>query len=518
MIKRIYPLLGGLFLSATALAQSSNDALLYSPNQPFGTARTQALGGAGVGLGGDYSSTHINPAGIGIFKTGEFLISAGLGLTNNTSDYLGNKQLDNKGNKTNFQVPSIGVIYAFNKYGGSWKNVTLSIGYTRLANYNNKFAIAGYNDKSSLTDQWVDNLVGASDQQSKSNYPLDASLAYNSHMIVPWKNPTTNQTELLSYASPTRQDGGPIALQQRGIMETSGGLNELTVAVAGNYDDKLYIGASVNVPNVVYKENFTWSEDDAGTNHNNNFGYFDYNRAMKRTGLGISGKFGILYKVTDRFRLGATVYTPTAYFLHDSYTADLKNDLEGLGAYQIYSTDVTNGYDVSFDYTYVAPFRAAGGASYFFGDITDPKKVQGFITADYEYVNQGSGKFKISDDRGFQKTLNDNISAIYTSTSTVRVGAEVKFATFYAIRGGFASYGNPYSNDSYNNGLDGSRKVYSGGLGFRNKGVYLDLTYSYTQGNDRFTPYTVYEPSLTPKAAKLDYTRSNIVMTLGFKF
>jgi folate-dependent tRNA-U54 methylase TrmFO/GidA len=42
MIKRLYPLLGGLFISVTAMAQSSNDALLYSPMQPHGTARTQA--------------------------------------------------------------------------------------------------------------------------------------------------------------------------------------------------------------------------------------------------------------------------------------------------------------------------------------------------------------------------------------------------------------------------------------------------------------------------------------------
>lgn len=516
MIKRLYPLLGGLFISVTAIAQSTNDALLYSPLQPHGTARTQALGGAGVGLGGDYSSAHINPAGIAIFKTGEFHISGGVGISQNTSTYLGNGSLDNKGNRSNFQLPSIGLVMATNKNNGAstWNNITFSLGMERLANYNNEIAIAGNNKKSSYADVWVDDLFSG----SKATQALGSDLGFATGLIADYQ-PTGGNKEPMALSSPSRQIGGLASIQQRGIVKTEGGLNEYTFAVGGNYGDRLYIGGSINLPSINYKENLTWSEDDATGNNANDFNYFDYYKTLKRTGLGFGAKLGILYKVSDHFRLGGTFVTPTWYSIHDSYTSELYADTEN-GSKEVgaISLDQTQGYPVEYNYNYTAPLRAAAGASYFFGNLQEPKTVQGFITADYEYVNQPSGKFKMSDDRASQNVLNNNISAVYKATSNVRVGAEVKFQAMYAIRAGFASYGNPYSNDAYNAGTNGSRQVYSGGLGFRSKGLYLDATYSYTQGKDRYQPYTVYEAALSPSAATLAYNRSNIVLTVGFKF
>jgi hypothetical protein len=517
MIKRLYPLLGGLFISVTAMAQSSNDALLYSPMQPHGTARTQALGGAGVGLGGDYSSAHLNPAGIAIFKTGEFHISGGVGISQFTSNYLGNSQLDNKGTRSNFQLPSIGIIMATNKNDGSntWNNFTFSLGMERLANYNNKMVIAGRNDKSSLSDVWLDDIFDG----SKATQALGTDLASTTGLIQDYQPSGSSTKEPMSLASPSRQIGNLAAIQQRGTLQTEGGLNEYTIAFGGNYGDRLYIGASLNLPSINYKETLNWSEDDAGTDKSNNFGYFDYNKYLKRTGLGFGGKIGILYKVSDHFRLGGTFATPTWYSIHDSYTSELFSDIEdGKGEQGSHSLDQTEGYPVEYDYNYTAPLRAAAGASYFFGNLAQPATTQGFITADYEYVNQSSGKFKMSDARASQNALNNNISAVYKAASNIRVGAEVRFQAMYALRAGFAAYGNPYSNDAYNAGVDASRKIYSGGIGFRNKGFYADATYSYTQGKDRYQPYVVYDAPLTPKAATLDYSRSNIMLTLGFKF
>ncbi|MBO9732049.1 MAG: hypothetical protein J7623_25630 [Chitinophaga sp.] len=521
MIKRLYPLLGGLFLSATAMAQSSNDALLYSPNQPHGTARTQALGGAGIGLGGDYSSAHLNPAGIAIFKTGEFHISAGVGISQFTSNYLGNGQLDNKGNRSNFQMPSIGVIMATNKNSGSstWNNITFSLGMERLANYNNKMAIAGRNNQTSLSDAWVDDFFDQS--VSDATLGLGFDLGYYTGMIHKHAN-APGDTSIISQASPLRPGGGLPGIQQRGTIETEGGLNEYSFAIGGNYGDRLYIGASLNLPSINYKETLNWSEDDASSDKNNGFAYFDYTKRLKRTGLGFGAKLGILYKVSDHFRLGGTFATPTWYSIHDSYTAEFHSDIENnQGEVSAYSVDLAQGFPTENDYHYTAPLRAGAGASYFFGNLAEPKTTQGFITADYEYVNQSSGKFKYNNGKA-ATGVNDNISAIYKATSNIRAGAEVRFQAMYAVRLGFAAYGNPYTNDAYNAGIDASRKVYSGGLGFRNKGFYADLTYSYTQGDDRYQPYTIYQaagqPNLSPKAATLAYNRSNILLTIGFKF
>ncbi|GEP88382.1 hemin receptor [Chitinophaga terrae (ex Kim and Jung 2007)] len=495
--------------------------------QPHGTARTQALGGVGAGLGGDYSSAHINPAGIGIFKTGEFFISAGVGITNNTSNYLGNNQLDNTGNRTNFQIPNIGVIFAtnFNSGPDRWNNVTFSLGVNRLANYNSKMAIAGVNAVSSYSNIWVEQLQGASLNYFEAGDPTGASLGYQS-LLIDTVRQAGGGLGALSFADPRRNQTdpriGPLeGVTQRGTLTKEGGMNEYAFAVGGNYGDRLYIGASVVLPSINYKETFSWSEDDrAENNQNNYFGFFDYNKYLTRTGLGIGGKLGLLYKVTDRFRLGAAVHTPTYFSIHDSYSGDIHTNTENFGGETtVYSDQLTNdGGPQLFDYNYVTPMKLLAGASFFFGDLTDPKKPQGFISADYEYVNQASAKFKIKDDRQYERMLNDNISAIYKSVSNFRAGAELKLASLYAIRAGYAYYGNPYSNDYYNAGADGSTNVFSGGVGVRTKGLYVDLTYSYAESAYKYRPYTTANAETTPAAAAVDYNRSNIMMTIGFKF
>src|SRR6476661_7527438 len=58
-------------------AQEPADALRYSWLTQNGTGRNQAIGGAGASLGGEFSSLFINPAGLGFYKTSEFVITPG---------------------------------------------------------------------------------------------------------------------------------------------------------------------------------------------------------------------------------------------------------------------------------------------------------------------------------------------------------------------------------------------------------------------------------------------------------
>jgi hypothetical protein len=59
--------------SLSVYAQAPEDGLRFSWFVPNGTARSNALGGAMGSLGGDLSSNHINPAGLGFYKSSEFL-------------------------------------------------------------------------------------------------------------------------------------------------------------------------------------------------------------------------------------------------------------------------------------------------------------------------------------------------------------------------------------------------------------------------------------------------------------
>jgi hypothetical protein len=56
----------------------------------------------------------------------------------------------------------------------------------------------------------------------------------------------------------------------------------------------------------------------------------------------------------------------------------------------------------------------------------------------------------------------------------------------------------------------------SGGLGYRNKGVFIDLTYSHTFNQDIRFPYLLSDKPNT--FAEQTGSIGRVVMTLGFKF
>src|SRR5690606_6949685 len=60
-----------ILLGLGVTAQNEADVLRYSSQYVLGTARFSGLGGAMGALGGDMSATHINPAGIGLYRFGE---------------------------------------------------------------------------------------------------------------------------------------------------------------------------------------------------------------------------------------------------------------------------------------------------------------------------------------------------------------------------------------------------------------------------------------------------------------
>src|SRR5687768_2156871 len=68
-------------------AQEPGDALRYSWITQSGTARNQAIGGASGSLGGEFSTMFMNPAGIGFYKTSEFVITPGYNIQKNKSIY-----------------------------------------------------------------------------------------------------------------------------------------------------------------------------------------------------------------------------------------------------------------------------------------------------------------------------------------------------------------------------------------------------------------------------------------------
>ena len=99
----------------------------------------------------------------------------------------------------------------------------------------------------------------------------------------------------------------------------------------------------------------------------------------------------------------------------------------------------------------------------------------------------------------------------FKSALNFRVGGELKFNTIMA-RLGFNYMGNPY-NTPY---IQAKKMNISGGLGYRNRGVFIDLTYIQQISQDATFPYKLdagfYEPGF------IKQKMGNVVMTVGFKF
>ena len=101
-------LLPTLFISSYIVAQIPEDVLRYSFYPQNGTARSLAIGGAMGSLGGDITATFVNPAGIGNYRTGEFVFTPGFMFNNNKTNFRGK---DTKSSKSTFSLGPIGLVF-----------------------------------------------------------------------------------------------------------------------------------------------------------------------------------------------------------------------------------------------------------------------------------------------------------------------------------------------------------------------------------------------------------------------
>lgn len=519
MNKRITFLLIALGVSAHAWAQDELDALRYSRLTTGGTARTQAIGGAAGSLGGDITSTHVNPAGLGFFRTSEVVITPGFFFRTNKYNYLGTATDEQK---SGFMMGNAGIVFGMPTHGNSkWRNVAFSIDYNRLADFNNKLYIKGVNTRTSYTDRWVERLNNKGGTMVPLNTaaefdPLGASLAFNTYLIDAKITNGVLQNYFTS-VNPTNPGG---ILQQDQVSE-KGGYREVSLGLGSNYDDKLYLGLSLNFPTLHYERVRTFGEDDLSGDKNNEFAFFEHTDRLKTDAVGFNAKLGAIYAPSPNIRLGLGFHTPTWLGLKDASTATVLVNTENYqpdGKSERYQNteDLTNGLPVEYEYNLRTPWRALASGSYIFGTHEDVSKQKGFITADVEYVNYAAMKYSFNksgsqDDRALATRLNNSISNLYQGAVNVRVGGELKF-TVLAVRAGFAYYGNPYKSSS----VDASMKKISGGLGYRNKGFYADLTYVHTLQKDRYTPYTLKEAAYS--SASVDASGGAVMMSVGFKF
>jgi len=509
-----------LFLTVTSFAQVPEDVIKYSWFGPNGTARTQAIGGAIGALGADVTANYVNPAGLAFFKTREFIISPGYSFIKNNSSFRGDSKTDNK---SFFNLGTSGAVFGFNQNNSRWNGAAFSIAVSRTANFNNRISYTGKNNFSSYGEQYAAEAAASgidiNDIPGSSDVSIGTRLAAYTYLIDTLTIPGNNGPDVVSMALwKNLKSNAPFLVTQQHTIETKGGITEIAIGFAATHMDKLYLGGSLGIPIVNYEKNSVFTETDASGDANNNFEHSTLTETFTSKGIGVNLKLGAIYKVAEQLRLGLAVHTPTLYGLKDTYYASMTTNTENYvhtnNSTITASSDQTLSLSPQYKYDLTSPWRVMLSGAYVINAVEDVKQQKGFITADVEYVTYKSNKFKTAEENGdntYYNGVNQVIKDYYKNAFNFRVGGELKFTTIMA-RLGFSYYTDPYKD----NELNGKKMFLSGGLGYRNKGVFIDLTYVHSLTNDISFPYRL--PDKANTFAEVKGTGGNIAVTAGFKF
>src|SRR3954451_16202792 len=125
---------GAMLSFFASMSQLPEDVLRYSYFPQHGSARSMAIGGAMGSLGGDINALFVNPAGLGLYKTREIVLSPGFTFNKNVADFRGSSTT---ANKSGFDLGTSGIVIGFNNPYSKWTSQAFSIGVNQVANFKN---------------------------------------------------------------------------------------------------------------------------------------------------------------------------------------------------------------------------------------------------------------------------------------------------------------------------------------------------------------------------------------------
>lgn len=520
-VKKTLLLLSLVTFVSKAFSQLPEDVLRYSYWPQHGSARSMAIGGAMGSLGGDINALYVNPAGLGLYKTSEFVISPGFVNTMSKSTYRGTEGLQNS--KSNFDLGTSGLVVSFNGAYSKLTSQAFSIGVNQTANFNNTISYKGTNNYSSYTEQFAEQIsksgMSINDILNDPRYAFGSAPALYTYLVDTFRNAQTHQLEVKGLPEFLLANNG--SLVQEKTIQTKGGIYEIALGYAANTNDKFYWGIAMGIPIVSYDRYTYYKESDPSGNLHNNFDNFTLNDHVSTRGAGANFKLGVLYRPLAHWRFGVTVHTPTWYSLTDKQFSTLTantEDYNGIssansGLFPLYQP---TGGDAQTRYTASTPWKALVSASYVFNEVSDTRKQRAFITADIEYIGYSGGRFGSDEDNAtdqdnaYYDDLKSVIKSYYKGAFNYRLGGELKFNTFMVRLGG-SYYSNPYKDAS----LKSNIMQGSAGIGYRDHGIFIDLTYVYTFNKDVDFPYRLEDKANT--FATVNNTRSNVMLTFGIK-
>lgn len=491
-----------MLTAVMAAAGQGTDDLMRLSRISYGeaTARSAAMAGAFTSLGADGISMSVNPAGLAMYNASEVSITPRIGFNSSSSDYSGFNCTTQKNSK--FAVGSFSFILDEIADG----NFVLGIGYNRLNDFNNKSSVYGTAENTSLGQVYMEQLNGIPYQEIGSPAE-DPYRAFYSHVPSLWNGIMGYQAGLIDPTPAGNQyymagrfnyQSGDTQCPQS-FSESNGALHEYALSGAYNFNNKLYVGMTLAVQNMIYNQDMIYTEM-ASLSNTGSLDNFTLKNRLEQTGIGFNFKVGATLNL-DFLRIGIAYHSPSwGNFKDDSYSNLTVYD-RAMTGYGFSDTPIMHN-----THNYTTPSHLLAGIS-----ATIAKKV--IIAADYELVTYGSMKYRSEigitayrapytagaidnlqnaseyyDGRNID--INRVVSDNFKSAHNFRFAAEFRPIQQLFIRAGYAYNGSMYSSGDLEE--YGKSTQYSGGIGLRLGNFALDLAYihgEYKQLPSRFFKY-----------------------------
>lgn len=475
-------------ISNSSFAQYAKDAIRFSTGQTGSTSRIKALGNASTAVGGDLTSLSSNPAGLGYFTHSEISITPEFDNYTNKTTYIGEPS-SAKRNTVNFANAAAVFYNAIEQPAGSnrnkgWLSVNFGVAYNRTNNFYERIKYGAKNSANSINDYYAQlaNGLGVGNDDLQT-------WAAGQQLIDVYGDESNNGYKSNSFPG----------VQQTGLVTRTGGQSGYDLAVGVNYSNKLYLGFGVGVSEIRYHTNNSFNETgnlsvlENGSPVTRGFNS-TYVQFQDTKGEGYNARIGILYKLLESVRVGATITTPTYYTIDDTFHEGLSNNLSTGMRYE-------NGpVEIPLSYTMRTPFKFTGGLSVFMGNI-------GFITGDVEYVDYTTTHIN-SNDEYTSDYDNNIIKQKYRAAVNAHAGAEIKIVDMVFLRGGYGIQGTSLKGGA-------NTKMVTGGLGFHLGNYYADVAYINVKGSQNVLQYDIGN---TTPPAQVNATNNNIFLTLGLKY
>ena len=541
-------------MAVCAGAQTMYDALRFSENTYYGTARSYAMGNAFTALGGDLGGVGINPAGSAVATFSQVTITPGVNISSSSSTGTKYNGTDTgfgkslKNSRSRFELPNLGFTINFDTGSGSGlKNVSFGVIANTTGFFNDHMQARGTNQYTSFMGSLAQATNGIDiealamkNAYDNSTAPWQSILGFRAGLIANY-GPASNTTEYIGtsegfrYIGPEDGDRNDLhnyeiiqygALDQNYGRSSRGSKYEYLINLGFNFSDKFYFGANLGITSMEYyyqdwikeaaiePEKFLieFKNEHGETTGTTYFSDMEYKSWYEAEGVGVYAKFGFIARPAAGLRIGAAIQTPTSTRIKEYWRSSAASYYTG-SQYNV-SDETPEG---QYKYRMVSPFRFNLGLAYTFGRI-------GLISADYEMCNYGAMKFRTltADNSVFDDGANIDIKEFMGTSHMFRAGIEIKPVQSFAVRAGYGLTSSPekyYDENDVKKSVKADRHSFSAGIGFSSKGSFFaDFAFGALKYADEYVyPYGDYMNIPSPEILNKKWMY-NIMLTLGFRF